>query len=133
MGLYDLKQVQHFSTQHTTQKSSNAQNTTSSQQKCILDEAMTGKNQRVIKSLGTNVESVTVNMDNYVIKYTGGDECFYSQKKQNFSSELRFICDHDEEEGWPRQIVASNITASTDMCHLVFEWRSKHACRQCMY
>ena len=81
--------------------------------------------------MGTNVEEVVVNNDNYVIKYKEGDECFY-QKNITFTSELRFICDHDEEEGWPRQIQVKNETLA-DKCNIVFEWRTKYACRHCLY
>ena len=54
------------------------------------------------KSLGTNVYGVDISANSYVIKYNGGDECFYQKNQENFTSELRMICDHDQEEGWPR-------------------------------
>jgi len=65
------------------------------------------------------------------VLYTGGDQCFYSKSDRNFTSEVRFICDHKEEQGWP-QVVRSLNQESANPCHILFDWRSKYACRQCL-
>ena len=85
----------------------------------------------MIKSLGTTVKEVDVDYDKYIIKYADGDECFYNTNL-TFTSELHFVCDHDEEEGWPRQKVKYN-DSTQNQCNLIFEWRSKYACRHCLY
>ena len=84
----------------------------------------------MLRTLGTNVQEVTVDSEQYVIRYGDGDECFYNPNK-TFTSEIRFVCDHDEEEGWPRQLVRKN-DSNAEPCHIVFEWKSKYACRHCL-
>jgi hypothetical protein len=37
----------------------------------------------------------------FIIQFRDGDKCFYKKDAYDFSSEIRFICDHFEEEGWP--------------------------------
>lgn len=138
VGLFDQSEVMHYSTQQQTSK---AQALSAAQAKCPLASELLGKNQRVIKSLGTNIKAVALTKTGFTVKYNGGDECFYAQKKQNFTSEVRFVCDPDEDEGWPRQIENDETpNLSTDpsklkaeqKCNVVFEWRTKHACRHCL-
>lgn len=65
--------------------------------------------------------------EGYIVKYNEGDMCFFRQNAVRFSSEIRFVCDHDEEEGWPM------LTRNPDNpCHFVFQWRTKLACRHCL-
>ena len=49
------------------------------------------------------------------------------------------MCDHFEDEGWPmllskEMLAERNETGAftNNPCHMVFEWRSKFACRQCL-
>lgn len=92
-----------------------------------------------MKSLGTSIAGINIFNDGYTIQYRGGDKCFYKKNNYEFTSEIRFMCDHYEDEGWPllldeqilKQMNETNL-AELNPCHMVFEWRSKYACRHCL-
>jgi len=65
VGIFDIKEVQHYS---TSQRNS-AKNTTSggTDSTCTIAANLLGVNQRVTKSLGTNVIGVDVSNNSYVI------------------------------------------------------------------
>jgi hypothetical protein len=41
-----------------------------------------------------------------------------------YSSEVNFICDPTEQDGWP-------VNTASEGCHKKFEWRTAHICKQC--
>jgi hypothetical protein len=55
----------------------------------------------MVKSIGTTVTDIEVLQEGYVVRYGRGDQCFYEKNTKNFTSEVRFICDQEEDEGWP--------------------------------
>jgi hypothetical protein len=81
-----------------------------------------------MRSLGNDIQSISLTEGGFNIHYCGGDQCFYKKNAYNFTSEVRFICDHEEEEGWPVQM-NSDLDEENEPCHVIFEWRTKQACR----
>lgn len=120
IGVFDQQEVKHYSS---------SVKDLSLDEKCPL--GLQGRNQRVIKSLGTDISGINLNEDGFTVQYREGDTCFYQNNADyKFSSEVRFICDHDEDEGWP-QLIQDRNNGNNNPCHLVFEWRTKQACRHC--
>lgn len=135
IALFDQSMVEQYDTQMSGSMmdiNSNAES-----QMCAL--GIRARNQKVVKSLGTSIAGIHTMNDGYTIQYRGGDKCFYKKNTYEFTSEIRFICDHYEDEGWPMLLdeealksMNDNNTADIDPCHFVFEWRSKYACRHCL-
>eukprot|EP00347_Sterkiella_histriomuscorum_P001733 403370894 len=122
-GLFDTSLVEHYS----TLQGPGLEN--------ACPSSLQGQNQRVIKSLGSNIKQVELQKQGFTVKYNNGDDCFYDKNQRKFSSEIRFICDLDESDGWPVLLMPNNdekVHNSYDLCHPVFEWKSKFACRHCL-
>lgn len=135
IGLFDTSMVNQYEAQIVTKE--NNTSALKGSETCSL--GIKAKNQKTIKSLGTQIASINTHYDGYTIQYTGGDKCFYKSNMVDFTSEIRFVCDHIEDEGWPMLLDLEllkdrNETSAfiTSPCHHVFEWRSKFACRHCL-
>ncbi|CDW84817.1 UNKNOWN [Stylonychia lemnae] len=116
IGLYDQNAVEHYSTLQSPGLGD----------KCPSN--LQGKNQRIVKSLGTNIRSISIQDNAFTVHYNHGDLCFYDQNQKRFQSEIKFVCDHNEDEGWPILIKPKTQDA---LCNVQFVWKSKYACRQC--
>lgn len=76
----------------------------------------------ILASLGTKIEEIEQTSLGFTIKYAQGANCPSSNLL--FSSEIAFICDKSEGDGWPQ-------LTSQHLCTYMFTWRTKLACRQC--
>ncbi|CDW77764.1 UNKNOWN [Stylonychia lemnae] len=128
LGLFDEKLVQQY-VPPATQATSN--NDAEMFGRCKNN--LQAKNQKIIKSVGTSIAGINIHDSGYTIQYRGGDKCFFKKNLYDFSSEIRYVCDHYEQEGWPLLLTKTedNNVEESDPCHLVFEWRTKLACRHC--
>ena len=89
----------------------------------IPDDACVADFSKMVVNLGSKVMSVYGIADGFVVRYANGSLCSRSTLER-FSSEIAFICDKQEGDGWP-------IYARADRCTAFFTWRSKHACEVC--
>lgn len=131
VALFDTQMVSQLESQMVRDSADSSGDT------CSL--GIKARNQKVVKSLGSQISSINARHNGYIIQYHAGDKCFYKNNLVEFSSEIRFVCDHFEDEGWPMLLSKDmlrdrNETGAFTLspCHLVFEWRSKYACRQCL-
>lgn len=89
----------------------------------IPDNTCQDEFSRMVVNLGSRMHSVNATDLGFKIKYTDGALCKLSGEIA-YSTEVEFICDKYEGEGWP--IYQGQID-----CDLKFLWRTKYACRMC--
>lgn len=76
----------------------------------------------ILASLGSKIEEIEQTASGFTVKYSQGGLC--PSSNLHFSSQIAFICDKSEGDGWPQ------FTAKRS-CRYFFSWRTKLACRQC--
>jgi len=76
----------------------------------------------ILASLGSKIEEIEQTASGFTLKYSQGALC--PSSNLHFSSQIAFICDKSEGDGWPQ-------FTSKHSCRYFFTWRTKLACRKC--
>lgn len=90
---------------------------TQPKEECVKDYSM------AVVNLGTRVDSIQETPKGFVVKYGTGSYCNV-QKNKRFMTQVNFICDKVESDGWP--VFQGQID-----CIFAFRWKTMHACKIC--
>ena len=89
----------------------------------IPDDTCQDEFNRMVVNLGSRISYVNATDLGFKIKYTDGALCKLTGDTA-YSTEVDFICDKFEGEGWP-------VYQGQVDCSFKFQWRTKYACRVC--
>ena len=87
----------------------------------VPDASCASDSSKLIVNLGSQVASVNVGGLGFNISYVSGAKC---NEVTSYSSDLIFLCDKKEGDGFPELLEATE-------CHYSFVWKSRLACPLC--
>ena len=76
---------------------------------------------KIIVNLGSEIKSLNKTLKGFNVTYDNGDIC---ESSQRFSTNIEFVCDKSEIEGWPINLGYHN-------CNYEFYWPTIYACEIC--